>query len=108
VSESVADVETIAMQVILAAGNARSEAYEALRSAKRGDFGAAAEHMANSERELNAAHKIQTELIQAEAAGRSIPLGLLMVHAQDHLMTAISEQALIREMIDLYKRLLGE
>lgn len=99
------DVETVAMQVILAAGNARSEAYEALRFAKQGDFVAAEQRMANSQRELSAAHKIQTELIQAEAAGRPTPLGLLMVHAQDHLMTAMSEQLLIQEIIDLYRRL---
>lgn len=98
-------VEMIAMQVILAGGNARSEAYEALRCAKQGDFAAAEEHMAASKSEIVAAHRIQTDLIQREAAGQPTPMGLLMVHAQDHLMTAMAEQNLIQELIDLHKRL---
>jgi len=101
------DSETIAMQVIIFAGNARSEAYAALRLAKQGDFEAAEERLANSQREIGAAHDIQTKLIQQEAAGHPAPLSLLMVHAQDHLMSAIAEQQLIQELVDLYRRLEG-
>lgn len=99
------DVEMVAMQVILAGGNARSEAYEALRLAKQGDFAGAGEHMVISRQELASAHKIQTDLIQKEAGGQPTPMCLLMVHAQDHLMTAMAESNLIQELIDLHKRL---
>lgn len=101
----VMEIEMVAMQVILAGGNARSEAYEALRLAKQGDFAGADEHMANSRAELASAHKIQTDLIQKEAAGQPTPMCLLMVHAQDHLMTAMAESNLVQELIDLHKKL---
>ncbi|HEY8384847.1 MAG TPA: PTS lactose/cellobiose transporter subunit IIA [Porticoccaceae bacterium] len=95
------------MEVILAAGNARSMAYAALRAAKQGDFKAAEAHMACSRRELAKAHDVQTQLIQQEAAGHPAPLNLLMIHAQDHLMTAIAEQQLIQELIELHQKLGG-
>lgn len=49
------------------------------------------------------AHKTQTRLIQDEINGEKVDTSLLMIHAQDHLMTALSEKSLIEKMIELYK-----
>ena len=57
-----------------------------------------------SVRRIIKAHEMQFELISKEADGESIQVGLLMVHAQDHLMTSILARELIEEMIELYKR----
>lgn len=51
------------------------------------------------------AHKTQTRLIQDEINGEKVDTSLLMIHAQDHLMTALSEKSLIEKMIELYKKL---
>jgi PTS system cellobiose-specific IIA component len=48
---------------------------------------------------LIAAHKVQTELIQQESSGDKLELSLLMVHAQDHLMTSMLAKDLIEKMI---------
>ena len=48
------------------------------------------------------AHKTQTRLIQDEINGEKVDTSLLMIHAQDHLMT-LSEKSLIEKMIELYK-----
>ena len=53
---------------------------------------------------FRSAHHAQTELIQAEIRGEKAPLNLLMVHAQDHLMTALVVIDLAQEFIDLYKK----
>ncbi|WP_427042747.1 PTS lactose/cellobiose transporter subunit IIA (plasmid) [Fusobacterium sp. SB021] len=37
--------------------------------------------------------------MQKEASGESIPVSMLFIHAQDHIMTAISEKELIKKMI---------
>ena len=37
-------------------------------------------------------HKTQTRLIQDEINGEKVDTSLLMIHAQDHLMTALSEK----------------
>ena len=40
-----------------------------------------------------------------EADGEEFKIGLLMVHAQDHLMTSILARELVEEMIDLHKKI---
>lgn len=97
------NIESIAMQIIVHSGDARSSAFKALEYAKNGDF-AEAEACLNEAKEKSlAAHKAQTELLQKEASGNNITISLLMVHAQDHLMTSILARDLILEMIELVK-----
>jgi cellobiose PTS system EIIA component len=54
---------------------------------------------------LAVAHQLQTKLIQAELNGALKEKTLLLIHAQDHLMTAMSEQKLIERMIRIIKKL---
>ncbi|MHB9133291.1 MAG: PTS lactose/cellobiose transporter subunit IIA [Armatimonadota bacterium] len=97
--------ETQCLTLIVHAGNGRAESFAALQAAKEGDFDRAAEHLATAERELGEAHTMQTKLLMGEAQGVGMTPSLLLVHAQDQLMTAISERGLIRELIELYRRL---
>lgn len=97
--------EEIIFDIILHGGNARGEAYEALKAAENGDFERAKELLEEAEKEIRIAHKAQTSMIQSEIRGEKVEMSLLMVHAQDHLMTAIAEKGLIENMINLYKRI---
>ncbi|MEH6941112.1 PTS lactose/cellobiose transporter subunit IIA [Bacillus sp. JJ722] len=92
-------------EIISHGGNARSLAYEALAAAEEFNFQEAENLIKQAEEELNLAHKTQTKLIQAEINGNKTEKSLLMIHAQDHLMTAISEQKLILHMIRIVKKL---
>lgn len=47
--------------------------------------------------------KVQTNLIQKEDKGSKMKLNLLLIHAQDNLMTSMFAKDIIEEMIDLYK-----
>lgn len=89
--------------IISHGGDARGYAYEALKLAKSGDIKAAEEKLKQAQEELDLAHNTQTKLIQAEINGDSLKISLLIVHAQDQLMTAISEKNLIEQMVDMYK-----
>jgi PTS system cellobiose-specific IIA component len=42
-------------------------------------------------------------MLQKEAAGEKVDFSILFVHAQDHLMTAISEKNIIEQIIELRK-----
>lgn len=97
--------EELVFEIILHGGNARGEAYDALKAAQEGDFERAKEHLKAADEEMKIAHKTQTSMIQGEINGEKVEMSLLMVHAQDHLMTAIAEKGLIENMIDLYKRI---
>lgn len=52
---------------------------------------------------LRMAHKIQTGLIQEEAGGSKQEITILMIHAQDHLMNAMTVKDLAAEFIELYE-----
>lgn len=91
--------------IILHAGNARSSAFEAIAAAKRGEAGTAEAKMKEADSAFLEAHKMQTELLQEEARGMSSEMSVLLVHAQDHLMTAMTVKELAIEMIDMITRL---
>jgi len=95
--------EEIVFKIILHAGNARAEAYDALRAAQAGDFAKAAAHLQQADAEVAVAHRTQADIIQKEAQGEPVAVTLLAVHAQDHLMTALSEKTLIEHMIAMHK-----
>ncbi len=92
-------------QIISNGGDAKAIAYEALDLAYEGKFDQAREKMAEAQKVLNLAHNTQTKLIQYELNNKGVEISLLMVHAQDHLMTAISEMSLIEQMIKLLQRI---
>ncbi|MDW2796126.1 PTS lactose/cellobiose transporter subunit IIA [Clostridium boliviensis] len=98
------DIEMIVMKLVVNGGNARSTAIEALRAAKAGDFKKADELMEEADTILKEAHEIQTEMIQNELNGNKVEVGLLMVHAQDHLMNAMTVMDLSKEMIDILRK----
>lgn len=97
------DTEMIAMTLIAHAGDARTLAFQALQAAKKHDFDEADRLMGESRKEIYLAHDGQTDLLGAEANGDKVEVSILLVHAQDHLMTSMLAQELIGEMIELYK-----
>lgn len=99
------DYQEIVMQIILDGGSARSYSMEAIHHAKTGNIEEAREHIGKAIEALGKAHRIQTQLIQEEAAGNNKEVSLLMVHAQDHLMNAITIKDLAQEFIDMYEKL---
>lgn len=95
--------EMISFGIVASAGQARSLAFEALAAAREGDFEKAQELMDESEKVGLQAHDEQTKLLVKEANGEHTPVDVLLVHAQDHLMTSMLARELIEELINLYK-----
>ncbi len=98
------DLEQVALHIILHAGNARSSYFEALGLAREEKFSEARKRVTEAKKELIEAHRIQTNLLQQEAGGKRQEMSLLLIHAQDHLMTASLAQDLIQEMILMYEK----
>jgi len=96
--------EQVAFTIILHAGEARSHALEALKAAREHKFAEAEASLVLAKKQLIAAHQIQTDLLQAEARGEKKEVNLLLIHAQDHLMTAILAKDLIEEMVLMFKK----
>lgn len=101
-------IDEIAFQLILHSGNARSSVMEAMFLAREGKFEEAKEKVESAKLDLNEAHRTQTTLIQAEARGEKKDVTILMVHAQDHLMTSITVKELAEEIIFLHQKMAKE
>ncbi|WP_207940736.1 PTS system, cellobiose-specific IIA component [Enterococcus sp. DIV2402] len=99
---------SVAMKIIIHAGDARNQLVEALNFAKQFDFFAAENLIQKAEQNIVLAHKAQTSVIQEEASGHSFDISLLFIHAQDTLMTINSELRMTKEMIDILKIVKGE
>lgn len=97
------ELVSVAMQIILHAGDSRVKITEALTYAKSFEFEKAEVAMKEAEEAITLAHKAQTEVIQGEAAGEKYGFSLLFAHAQDTLMTINSENRMAKEMIDILK-----
>lgn len=97
------ELVTVAMKIILNAGNARNSAADALAASKQFDFDLADKKIKEAEEAIVQAHKAQTKIIQNEASGHSYTYSLLFTHAQDTLMTINSELRLAKELIDVLR-----
>lgn len=93
----------LVMNLIINAGDAKSSAMEAIYAAKKNDFDAAKDKLKEANTKINQAHNSQTNLLTAEANGNHTEINLLMIHAQDHLMTAITFLDLAKELVDVYE-----
>lgn len=92
------------MQLITYGGDARTKALQAIRAARNSQFEEADSLMKECGEDIIVAHRVQTTMLQNEAGGVSMPVPLLMVHAQDHLMDAMVIKDLAADIIELYKK----
>ena len=99
------ELEEVVMGRISNSGQARSLAYAALKQAKQGDFDAAKMMMEQSRMALNEAHLVQTKLIEGDQGEGKMKVSLVLVHAQDHLMTSMLARELVTELIELHEKL---
>ncbi|MDB2181480.1 PTS N,N'-diacetylchitobiose transporter subunit IIA [Citrobacter farmeri] len=99
------ELEEVVMGLIINSGQARSLAYAALKQAKQGDFDAAKMMMEQSRMALNEAHLVQTKLIEGDQGEGKMKVSLVLVHAQDHLMTSMLARELVTELIELHEKL---
>lgn len=97
-------LEEAVMEIIVNAGQSRSLCFEALRAARLGNFEEAHTLLREADGYSRQAHKMQTQLIEQDAGEARQPMTLIMVHAQDHLMTSLLARELSEEIIQLYQR----
>jgi len=97
------NITEISFQIILYAGNGKSNAMEAIQEAKAGNFDKADQLIEEAGEELGKAHHYQTQLLQKEASGEENPVTVMLIHSQDHLMTSMTVRDLAVEIIEIYR-----
>ncbi len=96
------ELEEAVMEIIVNAGQSRSLCFEALRAARVGQLDEARQLLNEADGYARQAHKMQTKLIEQDAGEARQPMTLIMVHAQDHLMTSLLARELSEEIIALH------
>ncbi len=97
------ELESVVMELIINAGQSKSLAMEALAAAKKGEWHLVDTRLTQAQEAAQLAHKVQTQLIGLDEGEGKIAVNLILVHAQDHIMTAMLARELISELIDIYR-----
>ncbi|MBP3038501.1 PTS cellobiose transporter subunit IIA [Bacillaceae bacterium Marseille-Q3522] len=98
------NLQEVAFEIILHSGSARTMVHEAFKYMREGNFDEADKKLDEANQALLLAHKSQTQLLQDYASGEKIEMEIIMVHAQDHLMTTMTLREIAIEMKHLYQR----
>lgn len=98
-------LELIAFEIISSVGTARSCYIEAINEAKKGNYEKAEELIAEGEKVFIEGHDKHNELLQKEASSEGNVVNLLILHAEDQLMSAEGFKIIAQEFIDVYRKI---
>lgn len=98
------ELQMAAFGIIISSGNARSVIHEAFAAMREGDYDKAEELLEAANADMLEAHHSQTGLLQEYASGTEVKVEIIMVHAQDHLMTTMTLREVALEMLALYRK----
>ena len=100
------DINMVAMEVIMNAGDGRDEIDEALAAMAEGQLDKAEALLNEAEALIVKAHNAQSEVIQSQVSGENLEYSLLFVHAQDTVMTITTELRMTQKLLPIVKMLL--
>ena len=99
------EMEQIVFGIISAVGMAKSSYVEAMRAAADGKFEEAEEKMKEGDEFYSKGHDAHMDLVQKEASGEYLSPGLLLIHAEDQMMSAELIRLMAEENMKLNKKI---
>ncbi len=97
-------LELVCFTIIANVGAAKSMYLEAISVAKQGNFEEARKMIEEGSQTFVEGHKAHMELVQKEASGEAVTPSLLLLHAEDQLMSAETIKIMALEFIELYEK----
>lgn len=101
------EIITSCFQLITYVGTARSCFINAIQCAKEGKYDEAADMIKQGDDAFVQGHHVHSDLAEKENKGILDKVGLLLLHAEDQLMSAEGFRTIADEFIAVYKRLDG-
>ena len=98
-------IEEISFKMISFVGMAKSCYMEAIVAARNYSFEEALKLIEEGRQYRIEAHKVHFDLIQKDVSGDKTEFSLLLMHAEDQLMTSEVYQTMSEEMIKVYQEL---
>lgn len=99
------NIELVSFKIISSVGGAKSNYIEAIRLAEKGEFEKAQEKIKEGEQSYVLGHEVHANLIQQEASGKTVTPNLLLMHAEDQLLSCETIKIMAQEIIKLSQRL---
>lgn len=97
------------MTLIINSGEGKALATEAFRLLMNQHDTEGAKHKLKEAGDaIGLAHEVQTRLMEAEINGEKIEKTVLLIHAQDHFMTAVTFRDMVKMMMEMYEKLYSE
>ena len=97
-------LEELDLQIIAAVGTARSMFVEALELAKEGKFDEANAKVAEADEMFAQGHDAHHDILAMQGQGIELPFDLMLVHAEDQMMSAETFRLIATELMELYKK----
>ncbi|MBO3445535.1 PTS lactose/cellobiose transporter subunit IIA [Clostridium sp. CCUG 7971] len=98
------ELQMLGFEIVAYAGDARSSLMELLKEVRSGKFDNVEAKLKDADENLSLAHNAQTKMLAEEASGKSMDLGIIFIHGQDHLMTTLLLRDLVQDFVELYKK----
>lgn len=99
------ELELVAFEIISNVGMAKSLAMEAIRESRNGNFEEAEKNVEEAKGFLLEGHHAHSALIQNEANGKKLQFSLIIMHAEDQLMSSETIKDLAIELIEMNKEI---
>lgn len=97
------EMQMTAFQIIASVGAAKSSYVEAMHVSRTGDFEKAEALIAEGDAVYAAANQHHLGLVQKEAEGEQLPFSMLLMHAEDQMLTTEVVKLMAVEIIELRK-----
>lgn len=99
------EMQLTGFNIIAIVGSAKSSFMEAVALARDGEIDPAKAKIEEGESYFAEAHHQHADLIQKEAQGVDLPFSLILMHAEDQLLTTEVIKFMALELIEIYSRL---
>ncbi|HIU04726.1 MAG TPA: PTS lactose/cellobiose transporter subunit IIA [Candidatus Coprousia avicola] len=106
IKDAVEDQEQLELscfQLVALVGNARSCYLEAIDLAEAGDFEAARVKLDEGDASFHEGHDAHMQLLTREANGEQLPFRIIVLHAEDQLMSAEAFRIIAERFIKVYE-----
>lgn len=102
---TLAKLEELDFQIISTVGTARGMFFEAIQLAKAGKIDEARAKIEQGNEIFNEGHNAHRNIFALQDEENALPFDLLLVHAEDQMMSAETFKMVALELIDLYEKL---
>ncbi|MFV0479897.1 MAG: PTS lactose/cellobiose transporter subunit IIA [Anaerorhabdus sp.] len=98
------EMQMAAFQMIATVGGAKSSYMEAIELSKEGKINEALEKIEEGRSMMAEAHHHHFKFVTKEANGEDLPFSLMLMHAEDQLLTTEVIELMATEFVKLYQK----